>query len=592
MSVDARTTRGIIDSEKGKRSTFGITEFYGENSVTGVDEGLRYYSYTAQKIANYFPSWTQARQNRQSLFQQFVNAMTSQLDDAMLSTKVALDGLFVSTVSLDEIDLIYETRLDKNFEFQYDTTDFRLPKFIPPYIYADIGVGPFTVPIAEGNSIENFWYRAVPTRVTQQTGSLAYASVLDPTSIGAGIIESFTDPYEPGHLFITIADAESFLDAVTRENGKVIVSGINRQGLQDFESVEAVYNGTFKTLKEWKSLSKIETFGIGPIGATIGIEAIDLNLPVYRYEDEVYYDEAGGREIYIKPSLINGESHLEYQVYNISGVEDFHAGKLIIHEGWEEKIQLHTIDLVRLVQSNDLPSGSIVDVALQPDKYRVFVLNDDGYFRVYDTRVPYVDGKNLSKRTADAATIIATFDEYATFGDTVKVSPYRLRSIKKIIKYKWDLGRPTGSDLTFIYNETTGVFDTSVYLDNNNPSGWSKNPYQLTSSYDLSTKNLEYTLDHYGEYTFTLNVMYEDGSIEIDQKTFHAKAIASLGEFEHNVANANGIAFNSDNELCIIDISNDIYKFDLNYDIAMIDIDSKIVYTREEYDDGITVSYL
>ena len=204
---------------------------------------MSYYSYITQKLANYMPGWSRARKDRQSFFQQLMGAPASELDDIIRKAKVSLKGRFLNTVSLSEVDILYETRLGQSFELQYDTSDFRIPKLLHPDINVVINDGDSQtqIDIASTNSIEDFWYDSIPTRLTVDASTLSYQSVLDESEIGIEILSSFNIAYEPGYLFVTILDGVEFANRDTLEQGYIKISGTNRRGTLDTEILPFVY---------------------------------------------------------------------------------------------------------------------------------------------------------------------------------------------------------------------------------------------------------------------------------------------------------------------------------------------------------------
>lgn len=550
-----------------------------------------HYSYLSQKLANYYPSWARGRQDRQSVLQYFANPIANELQEVLRRTRIALNNGTLSTTDMYDIDIVYETKLGLNFDFQYDTSDYQIPKLIFPTVTVEIDTVPTAIDNAEGNTLDNFWYNAAPTRLTIDATSLPYSQVLLESSLVTGSFDTFNDPYEPGYLYVTISDATVFINESTREEGYVRISGINRQGLQDYENVSFLFNMTKRTVKEWKSISTVEVININ-LGSDpkIKIDALDFNHSHYSYSDELYYDELGPKDLFIRPATIGGEAHLEYLIYNISQQEDLYAGDLYLHEQVNNTIKLTTIDTVRLLSSSEGTIGALLDVALQDNRYKAYVLSDDGKLRIYNTRNNYIDSNVLRERTPDVKTAIDIDSDMVTNGDTVKLKPHRHTGTNKIIKYKWDIEKPNGTKSTFKFNATTGVFDEIAYATNADSSAWSINPYEHTSPYDFSYKTLEYAIDSYGGHIVTLNTMYDDGNIDIDIRALQSKSIVPIAEITCGVANPVGISINSDGEICIIDNVDDVHKIDLYYDYTMIDIENKIVYTREEYDD-IQVTY-
>lgn len=534
------------------------------------------YSYVTQKISNYMPLWSRARIDRQSNFQQLVNPMCIEFEDTIRKGNLALRGRFINTCSLAEMDIVYETRLPKNFEFQYDTGDFSAPRLIDPNINVEINFGdPQTqIYIAEGNSIENFWQNAIPSRISVDATTISYAAALQEVEIGDGNISAFNAIYDPGYLSITISDGTTFVNEATNESAFIMIEGVNRRGVKDTELVRVIYNSTVKTIKEWKSLTSIKVVNVFPSTAKIKIDAVDFNYPLRRYDAEIYVDQSKNEklifaDIKIEPS---NESYIEYKAYLANTVQDLLAGLNTII----------TVGQAKLIDVSDQPILNILDIAVRPDSNRAITL-DSTKMRVFDIRFPHVDGTKLAGRTSDSSVLISTHSDYYIEGETFKLIPYRHNNIKRIIKYKWDIEKPDGTKKTFIYNSTTNMFDEVTYIEDGSYSGWNLNPYELVDPNNFYHRDLEYTITEIGNHLFTLTVEYEDGERDVDKRIILSPYIKALAEFSHGIANVVGIGFNSDDELCILDSSDEVHKVTMHYDTAMIDISNKKVYTREQY---------
>lgn len=534
------------------------------------------YSYLTQQLANYFPSWSKARNNNQSLAQQFFNPIGLELESLINNSKIGFRGHFINTASLEEIDIIYEARLDKDFVFQYDTTDFNVPRLISPIITVTVNDGdsPFDIYVAEDNDITNFWYKAIPQRIDVTDSGLTYSDVLSATAIGAsGKIDTIETIYEPGKILITVAGGTSFVDE-DNNPANIKISGTNRQGAEDSEVIYFTHNTTEITNKQWKVIDSIESFNITPDTTTVALNVVGFNREYYLNEREIFVDpQKNIKQIFIEPLEVSGKSYLKYTALIANAVEDIHTG---IEDRYE-------IERINLLDSGDTDYTGVLDVVLQPDNDRIFVLTSDT-LRIYDTRSEYIDGTRLAGISEDPKTFIA-IDNISEDWNTYSFRPERLSRNQAIIKYKWDLEKPDGSLITFIYNQDLRTFEEQTYVSNTNINAWNLNPYEATNPYEFQYNKLEYVFTSVGEYTFTLNTQYRDGTIDIDKKTIQFKTAPTLAEFDisNDITNPVGIGFNSDNELCILDNVNAVHKIDLHHDLAMMDIDNKIVYTRDPY---------
>lgn len=536
---------------------------------------LNTYTYMTQRLSNYFPTWTNARNDQQSIFKTFVNPIASGLSDTINRTRVALKGRFLSTASLEEMDIIYETLLGQDFTFQYDTSDYRVPRLIAPTITCTINQGdtPFEINIAENNSIDDFWYKAIPDRINI-IDTFLYNEILAITQIGNGKIDSLDTIPAPGKLWINVDGAASFFNTVRSESAYVKISGTNRQGMKDSEVVNFNFNATNPTIKEWRSLDSVEIYNVEPITATIKIEALDFNQNEYINEYESYIDNlTNEKALSMSITELTGKTYLNYEIFTANSVDDLLAGI-------DTK---HTVQQVKLLGCGDTEISGIVDIAIQPDTNRVFVLSVDA-MRIYDLDIPYIDSKDFNGKSSDAHTLIDMSHDIAIEGDEITLAPFRQVRNRRIIKYKWDLKKPDDSRVTFIYNDSLKEFEEQTYISDSNTDAWTKNAYEVTNPSEFSYKRLEYTVAAVGQHLFTLSVQYDDGAVDVDKRILDIKTKGVIATFPipYFMLSPSAIAFNSDNELCILDVAG-VARISFNYDTAMIDVDKKVVYTREEY---------
>jgi len=528
------------------------------------------------------PSWTLARKDAQSLFQQLLNPIGLEIDDLTKKARLNLNGRFINTTSLAEIDVIYETRLGSDFEIQYDTSDFRIPKPIDPTITAVINDGdaPVEIPMSEDNSIQSFWYDAIPNRITVDADVLTHASVLDSTEIAPGKITIFNDIYKAGYLYITISNGTKFIDDPTSEVAHVKITGTNRRGIIDSEIVLFTYNGTAITSKEWQSLTSVEIFNVFPTSATISIDAIDFNYEELQYNSERYIDSTGNnKQIYIGIEELASKTYINYEVFTANTVNDLLAGVNTKHE----------IEKVKIIDNIGADITGALDITIQPDSTRCIVLTGSNLF-IYDLRKEYIDGKKLTNRTADSPIQIFSSLDSAIEGDIIRLKPKVYSDLKQVIKYKWDLEKPNGTKVTLLYNSITDTFDEVQYVPIDNYDGWNRNPYETEDSNHFYNRDIEYTIDTHGDYIWTLSIEYIDGSRDVDSRIVSSRFAEPLVILPHGISNPVGIAFNSDYELYVLDNADSVHRVNLHHDTAMISIEDKIVYTREEYF-SITVGY-
>lgn len=133
----------------------------------------KYYSFETQSIANYYPSWTKARQERSSTAQQFMAPIGREFDIIERNAINASGALFLSTSDINVASQIYRVDLPWKMALSEDVvhtvTGDTLPVtvledldtmlyLVPPTRIIELGYADLTDPIAFNGSNDTVWY--------------------------------------------------------------------------------------------------------------------------------------------------------------------------------------------------------------------------------------------------------------------------------------------------------------------------------------------------------------------------------------------------------------------------------------------------
>jgi hypothetical protein len=143
---------------------------YGNIAASGL-----YRSYLTQDLANDFPEWMHLRQNPRSVGQQFIAATAIHMEGIERDLEYNVKSKFLNTAPVDEIDILYRTRVPTNLNL-LDASASGVRCVAAPSGCSPSGVSQIWV--QDVTSLEDFYYNTVPTRL-EVTSSGDFSSTID-----------------------------------------------------------------------------------------------------------------------------------------------------------------------------------------------------------------------------------------------------------------------------------------------------------------------------------------------------------------------------------------------------------------------------
>ena len=134
-----------------------------------------YYSHVTQELANMFPKWMHLRDNKNSVGQQFLSPAAVSLHTLEDKMNDLFKSKFISTAPVDEIDVIYRTKIPSNVNLTNASASGVRCITAPSGIHPS-GVG--NIWVEEINTLEEFYYNVLPTRLNV-VASGCYVSSID-----------------------------------------------------------------------------------------------------------------------------------------------------------------------------------------------------------------------------------------------------------------------------------------------------------------------------------------------------------------------------------------------------------------------------
>jgi len=498
-------------------------------------------------------------------------------------------------MDMDQMDMVYQISLPYSFEFEFDFIDPANPRPKPPYTRGIIGTTEIVIDSIEENNIESFWYDPLPTRITigddeidldpGDTGLLATGDVLPATAIGAGIVlpVTFTDPFVPGRLYVTIADGDEFgyKDDLVQSPAYVELEGVTVKDTEEIERVYFYYNATKVTKKYWKEITKATIYNTLPSTATLMITSVGATLQQIQDPAYVEFDTVGGRSSYWELDESNGTVMLQ-QILPVARVITGEA-----RPGFQQDV--HRSWILQDELGIELPWADVADYTLERFRPYMYVLMGDRTLHIYNKWPEYPDITSirfLKERTDSCNTWIDVSYDEGILDDEVRLSAQVIAPTKSVAFYSLQGSKPS-HDNDWYYIDTDGVWggteiDARVTLE--------------VPSSDLPYIGYVVPLDEHGVHAFKLETRYTDGTNDVDVVLIWSRYKLPLATFDLAAIDttlddpALAICFDYNQTLWLggtFDTGTD-FKFkelDLHADLMLVDYDKKLLYLREEYDE-------
>jgi hypothetical protein len=242
-------------------------------------------------------------------------------------------------------------------------------------------------------------------------------------------------------------------------------------------------------------------------------------------------------------------------------------------DGWVTRSLLSRFELLDTNGDHITP----VDMVVEPWSDKIWVAAS-GILYLFDDTIPYPDTSRLTKRHYDASAVIEPSAYTLVSGETVDLDYiWRRPSIGMLAHRTW-VEYPDGTK----YSIEDGT-ETSYYTD--------LGSWILGEPLYRKIKATEsFRLDQRGDYVYSLETKYTDSSTSIDQRIVSVLYKEPRAEFAlQDVIGAQNqvraVDIDSEGKLWVFDQNNQRHQLGLHYDLMLIDVDKKILYFREPYDE-------
>jgi hypothetical protein len=524
-----------------------------------------YRAWETQRLLNAAPEWAKVRAFPGSVGNQLLNPIGSSLQETVQQLYRERYNMFLSLADLTQLDTLYRVNLPEGMAFNYLLTAHDIKTYVPPTVYATIRGTEYEITQAEKNTLETLQF-CLPSRIEYWDEFVPYSVVLEETEVQNLGAATIVNPPIPGHLYITVKDNTNWQVEVADRifYNKVYITGTTRKDIKHTEVIPIRYNGTFKTVYEWKEIEEVFVSYFSDT-AKIIIESFNTN------------NILDSRNISVSPTGVEKQQFLTLDTKTFGSAfatEIFAANDYdTIRAGMEDKDQVYQLELLDSTDANVNLSSFIS----WPNTDLIFGIDDTKLY-VYDIRLPYNDCKNLEDHPE------SKFDLYVDrhFASKDDILTIKTRNLAvNIVPYasRWILTDPDGLRFYVELDGTLIPIVSELWLENTE-----------YSSVKWREEQIEFSPDKNGLYIITFEAKYLDeetlASTTLGTKTFvFVPAINPEVEFDLPVdlQNSDRIVIDSDAKLWLVK-NDELHKLDIFFDYFLVDYESNRIWLREEYD--------
>jgi len=543
-------------------------------------------SWVCQRILNNLPSSENARRLPFSIAQQLLNPIAFSVQNTYQQLAQSILNAKTSSFNMNLPSDIWSLDISDSFEFQESSLATEDTTYSAPDVTGYIDSTAISLTAATDNDIESFTGNTIPTRIEDSGVSKSYSPVLDFTTADSLSSASLSDIVVYGHLYITVKDnttwRHEFQEYVYYP--KVRITGETRKRTEVTEEVPIQQNGTFKTVNQWRSVSKIEHYYLDD-SASICVESFPFNAEYLVDENNLY--------------VLSQDTEL-FQYFDISENEEAFYFDLDCYVDTIDDLNMaqalgnHKDNIFSLSLDNISPWSSLPYLVMSSFPNLAYIINNSG-MSVYDIRLPLPDNSLVSEDDPESNIDIYSDKWVVKYGENAKFTTRLLDHTNPPFRYRMKLTVPDGFG-GFVYYW--------IGLDGSKHSLGSTNGWIQNERWDISEwedKHFSFLVEDHGENVLTFECLFSDESTgqtytRKSQFMFYCPKIAA--ETSLNFPDTfswgyepEGAAKDSDGNIWLLsDSGTVIRKIILRYDYFVIDYERKRVWVREEYD-KMKVSY-
>jgi len=504
------------------------------------------YSVLTEKALSIYPDWVNTSKN--SAIFQFLMPALNEVEALRAQSVRLIEDRFLTECNIDELDWVYKLDLGFDFEFknqkvQHYIDDDSYIKIQAPVVIAD-GVH---LDVVDTSNIGAFFY-AYPSRAVKQKISSGLNKVtLNSTSNGYVLYDSELNIYNKP-IYFTLKDNNGAI--FDREDRlRIYIHGERHDGLEIKEVLMPLSNGVYKTSYAYSVVKSIEIehFYSGTIIIEDYLQAKDVLIfkDMSRYFNSGYYYKVANR---------NGAVFLDYMIKNTNK-----EGSLL---------EYTTKYTMQLYDDSGMPLVAYNAYDIDYKRGLVYLITHNNNVYMFSLNRQYFDPdrvRDLNKRTTDRYSIIDV-DEHFPYqiGDSAHIS-VRSKNIDNLDGLRLWVKSPSGA---------------KTYLNNGDIISVNSSQ-RSTYNFDISLDDTAGTYTIYCEFYYANKKELDVVNLEVGYKT-PINVFKGLDR-TYDGQDPSYLEVLEDGNLVIKNTNNVVDYFVFYYDVAMVDVDSKILYLRDKY---------
>jgi len=408
-----------------------------------------YRAYTTQNIANYYPGYFYARQNRYSIVQGLVDPFAHYLEDMTQKSAAranVLDAIKYASLSIPYIGTV---NLGADWEFQQAVTPNKAVKYYPPTVVGNPGTDNISVELLPRNNLEDIKF-VVPTGVdlvadNDYVGLLAQG-VLSSNDLYINTwLTDGTYNNNDSYLFVEIID-KPIMSAEAPGVPMIKITGRDYVGNIIVDEIKIYKTGVYKTNIKF---AYVTTIALYHATNKVNFKLYDYDVASMSYwvveAFDWYYDSKLRKDYQLFYNKINVDS-IDYLVYfyhdNYGDDLALVANDQLITEAGRYEVydttgvQVTTIDKIVPYANNRLIvlSGSKIHILDKRDEftdlfkeYKAFDTKPEGYLYIQaaaQQRAVYDSGTGASTTATVFVDVSKSWQQNSLAGMSLVVNGY------------------------------------------------------------------------------------------------------------------------------------------------------------------------
>ena len=528
-----------------------------------------YLSWITQRLANRAPEYAHARRWSWSVMQQMMNPISRDIERVTKQLTEERNNIFMSAANMSLMDRLYFLELGIGMEFTVLKEEDGATIYQPPTVYATIDDNEYEISIAPRNDIESLFYEAIPSRIEYGEESYIYTEVIPRCTIAELAATTPSDLPIHGHLYVTIRENTTweYRGRSRIYYPKVYIRGVTRKGTDLEEAIPIRYNGTFRTINQWKSVEEVFVSYLD--------ETAEISIGVLPFDRDTALDT---RNLLVPAS--GSES------WRFLRLEDASWGSLLVSEGFTTgdfdtiRMGMDTLDYEYKIELHSAAGDPVVLVAMaqKPNSDYVYAVDNNNLY-VYMAKLPYPDLTILERESPDTKMDLYSDRWIYSFGDTATIKTDILDVSNVPWRIRWTLQEPDGQKYYLKADGSKWPTTIDAWIDNEQ---WER------SLWTERLMNIE--VQQTGIYILTIECLYSDERNPSKDFTLTTRFLFYVPVLEPEIViplpaelcGATNIAFDSDDRLWL-KVGGDIYAANVYHDYFLADYEKKTVWLREDY---------